>query len=69
MVSQSQWGSMPSCIDASGMASVRTIVSIERSRKSGLHGANPKPQLPSTTDVTPCQLEIEHHGSQRIWAS
>jgi len=52
-----------------GMASVRTMVSIDRSRKSGLQGANPKPQLPSTTEVTPCQLEIEHHGSHRTWAS
>ena len=52
-----------------GMASVRTIVSIERSRKSGLQGAKPKPQLPSTTEVTPCQPEIVHHGSQRTWAS
>ena len=60
---------MPSCMAASGMASVRTMVSIERSRKSGLHGATPKPQLPSTTEVTPCQLEIEQYGSQRIWAS
>ena len=69
MVSQSQWGSIPSSMAASGMASVRTMVSIDRSRKSGLHGANPKPQLPSTTEVTPCQLEIEQYGSQRIWAS
>ena len=59
MVSQSHLGSMPSCIAASGIASVRTIVSIDRSRKSGLQGAKPNPQLPSTTDVTPCQLEME----------
>ena len=51
------------------MASVRTIVSIERSRKSGLQGAKPNPQLPSTTDVTPCQPEIVQYGSQRICAS
>ena len=51
------------------MASVRVMVSIERSRKSGFTGAKPKPQLPSTTDVTPCQPEIVHHGSQRTWAS
>ena len=51
------------------MASVRTMVSIDRSRKSGRTGAKPKPQLPSTTEVTPCQPEIVHHGSQRIWAS
>ena len=69
MVSQSQFGSIPSTIDANGMASVRTIVSIERSRKSGLTGAKPKPQLPSTTEVTPCQLEIEQYGSQCTCAS
>ena len=51
------------------MASVRAIVSIDRSRKSGLQGAKPNPQLPSTTEVTPCQPEIVHHGSQRTWAS
>ncbi len=67
IVSQSH--GMPSSIDAYGIASVRVIVSIERSRKSGCTGAKPKPQLPSTTDVTPCQPEIVHHGSQRICAS
>ena len=40
------------------MASVRTMVSIERSMKSGLQGAKPKPQLPSTTDVTPCHDDV-----------
>ena len=69
MVSQSQWGSMPSTIDSYGMASVRVMVSIERSRKSGFTGAKPKPQFPNTTDVTPCQPEIVQYGSQRIWAS
>ena len=69
IVSQSQCGSMPLTIDSYGIASVRVIVSIERSRKSGRTGAKPKPQLPSTTEVTPCQPEIVHHGSQRIWAS
>ena len=67
IVSQSQF--MPWRIDSYGMASVRVIVSMERSRKSGLHGAKPNPQLPSTTEVTPCQPEIVHHGSQRICAS
>jgi hypothetical protein len=48
------------------MASVRVMVSMLRSRKSGFTGANPNPQLPSTTDVTPCQPEMVHQGSQRI---
>ena len=69
MVSQSQCGSMPLTIDSYGIASVRVIVSIERSRKSGRTGAKPNPQLPSTTDVTPCHPEIVQYGSQRIWAS
>ncbi len=69
MVSQSHLGSMPSRMASIGMASVRTMVSIDRSRKSGLQGAKPNPQLPSTTEVTPCQLEMEHHGSHRTWAS
>jgi len=69
IVSQSQCGSMPLTIDSYGIASVRVIVSIERSRKWGRTGAKPKPQLPSTTEVTPCQPEIVHHGSHRIWAS
>ena len=53
---------MPLTIDSYGIASVRVIVSIERSRKSGRTGAKPNPQLPSTTDVTPCQPEIVQYG-------
>ena len=60
---------MPSTIDAMGMTSVRTIVSIERSRNSGFTGAKPNPQLPSTTEVMPCHEEVVQYGSQRIWAS
>ena len=44
------------------MASVRTIVSIARSRSWGLTGAKPKPQLPITTEVMPCQLEMVQIG-------
>ncbi len=61
-VSQSQ--GMPACMDSNGTASLRVMVSMERSRSSGLHGAKPNPQLPITTEVTPCQPEIEHQGSQ-----
>jgi hypothetical protein len=32
-----------------------------------LHGANPKPQLPMTTLVTPCQPDMVHQGSQKTW--
>ena len=52
-----------------GMASLRVIVSIARSRSSGRTGAKPNPQLPITTDVTPCQPEIVQYGSQWICAS
>ena len=55
---ETQSQSMPSFIDSKGMASVRDMVSIERSRSSGRTGAKPKPQLPSTTEVTPCQPEM-----------
>lgn len=37
------------------MASTRDIDSITRSRLAGATGAKPKPQLPSTSEVTPCQ--------------
>ena len=40
---------------AAGMSSTDSISSARYSRSSGLHGANVTPQLPSTTDVTPCQ--------------
>ncbi len=56
IVSHSQF--IPARMASYGIASVRVIVSIERSRKSGLTGAKPKPQLPSTTEVTPCHPEI-----------
>src|SRR5436190_4739557 len=56
IVSQSQL--MPAFIDSYGIASVRVIVNIERSRNSRLHGAKPKPQLPKTSEVTPCHPEM-----------
>ena len=48
---------MPAAIVVARMASLRSMVSMARSRKSGFTGANPKPQLPMATDVTPCQPE------------
>ena len=48
---------MPSRIEARGMASTRTMLSMARSRSSGATGAKPKPQLPITAEVTPCQPE------------
>ena len=60
---------MPAFMASSEIASLRVIDSIERSRSSGRTGANPKPQLPMTTDVTPCQPESEQYGSQKTCAS
>ena len=65
----SQSHGMPAFIVLSGTASLRESDSIVRSRSSGLHGAKPKPQLPMTTLVTPCQPDIVHHGSQNTWLS
>jgi hypothetical protein len=36
---------------------------------SGRAGANPKPQLPMATDVTPCHPDSVQYGSQKTWAS
>ncbi len=46
-----------------GPGALALLESIARSRALGLTGAKPKPQLPSTTDVTPCQPEIVQYGS------
>ena len=60
---------MPACIVLRGTASFRERLSMVRSRSSGLQGAKPKPQLPMTTLVTPCQPDMVHHGSQNNWLS
>jgi hypothetical protein len=60
---------MPSRIASSPIASVRDMVSMARSRSAARTGAKPKPQLPSTTLVTPCQPETVHQGSHWICAS
>ena len=59
-----QFQGIPSFIESYGICSLRVIISNERSRSCGWHGAKPKPQLPSTTEVTPCQPEIVQYGSQ-----
>jgi hypothetical protein len=40
-----------------------------RSRSASRIGANPKPQLHATSDVTPCQPAMLQYGSQKICAS
>ena len=52
-----QFHGMPSFIEAMGIASTRVMVSMARSRSAGRTGAKPKPQLPITTEVMPCQLD------------
>ena len=49
---------------SSGMASTRVIDCIIRSRISGRTGAKPNPQLPMTTEVTPCHPDSVQYGSQ-----
>ena len=56
-VSQSQ--RMPSRMDLRGMASMRSIMRILRSRSSGLVGAKPNPHWPMVREVTPNQPERE----------
>ena len=60
---------MPCRMVSIGTASLRVSESMVRSRSSGLQGAKPKPQLPMTTLVTPCQPDMVHHGSQNNWLS
>ena len=52
-----------------GMSSTDSIISARYSRSSGRTGANVTPQLPMTTDVTPCQHDELSSGSQPICAS
>ena len=62
---------MPAFMVWNGICSVRVIMSSARSRSSGFTGAKPKPQpqLPSTSEVTPCQPDTVQYGSQWICAS
>ena len=54
---------------AAGMSSTDSISSARYARSLGRHGANVTPQLPSTTDVTPCQHDDVAIGSHAICAS
>ena len=60
---------MPAAMVVARTASLRSRVSIDLSRCSGCTGAKPKPQLPMTTEVTPCQPDIVQYGSQKICES
>ena len=52
-----------------GMSSTDSISLARNSRSSGLQGAKVTPQLPITTEVTPCQHGEVASGSQQICAS
>ena len=54
-----QFHGMPACMEAIGIASTRVIDIMARWRSAGRTGAKPKPQLPITTEVMPCQLDSE----------
>ena len=56
-------------IDFAGMSSTDSIRRARNSRSSGLQGAKVTPQLPITTEVTPCQHGDVASGSQEICAS
>ena len=51
------------------MSSTDSIMLASVSAWPGRSGANVMPQLPMTTDVTPCQHDELMSGSQPIWAS
>ena len=60
---------MPSESAAPGMSSTPSMSPINQACLSGRAGANPTPQLPNTTVVTPCQHDGVSSGSQVIWPS
>ena len=51
------------------MSSTPSINSINQSWRSGAAGAKPTPQLPMTTDVTPCHEDGVRYGSHDACAS
>ena len=55
---------MPSAKAAPGMSSTPSMSPISQDSLPGLTGANPTPQFPITTDVTPCQKDGVNSGSQ-----
>jgi hypothetical protein len=65
--SQSQW--IASRSDAPGMPSTPSMSPMSQSCRSGAAGANPTPQLPITTVVTPCQIDGVSNGSHVTWPS
>ena len=60
---------MPAFNTSNGIASTFTRSRIAISRAAGRQGAMPTPQLPITTEVTPCHDEGVSAPSQQICAS
>ena len=60
----SQFQLIPSAKAVPGMSSTPSINWISQSRSAARAGANPTPQFPITTVVTPCQLDGVTSGSQ-----
>ena len=65
----SQFQLIPSASAVPGMSSTPSISWMSQARSVSRAGANPTPQLPMTTVVTPCQPEGDTSGSQVAWPS
>ena len=65
----SQAHGTPSVSTTSGRSSIPSISLTSRSRSPGRHGANPTPQLPISTVVTPCPEDGASRLSQLTWPS
>ena len=56
-------------IESAGMSSTDSMSLASSSWSVGLTGAKVTPQLPTTTEVTPCQHDELQGASQATWAS
>ena len=65
----SQLQSMPSVSAVPGMSSTPSMRLISHFSSPGRTGANPTPQLPATTVVTPCPDDGSSSGSHVAWPS
>ena len=65
----SQFQRSPSWSTVPGMSSTPSISSIRRSWSAGRTGANPTPQLPLTTVVTPCHADGIIRSPHDAWPS
>ena len=61
--------SIPSASAVPGMSSTPSMRPMSQSWRSGWAGANPTPQLPMTSVVTPCHDDGASSESQVTWPS